>query len=79
MTDQHKLKSAVLVVKPVPEVDGERMLTEWHGGDHLIYRYVDREVYELTCACGEQGVAFFHKDIAPVFDGHLEREREKKT
>jgi hypothetical protein len=69
----HRLLSAVLELRAIPEVDGARMMSEWKGGGPVFYRDVEREIYVLSCSCGEQGMAYTHNDIPAVFNGHLER------
>ena len=68
---EHRIARAELVTRSISEVDGRRMREEWQGGG-LIFHDVEREVYEITCTCGEQGAAFTFEDIPPVFAKHLE-------
>lgn len=66
-------------VRAIPEVDGDRMQAEWHGGPYLM-KNVEREVYVITCSCGESGLSYLEADVQLVFDGHLARlELEAET
>lgn len=68
---EHRIMSAVLVPMMLPEVDMPRMLREWKGGDRLITRDVEREVYSIRCSCGDYGHAFEFSGVQAVFETHL--------
>jgi hypothetical protein len=66
----HAIVSVERKVMAVPEVDGDRMQVEWHGGPYFM-RDVEREVSVVTCICGENGWAYRDEDVPTVFAFHL--------
>ena len=67
---KHEIVSVNREVRAMPEVDGDRMQAEWHGGPYLM-KNVEREVYVIRCSCGEDGFAYQESDAQSVFDAHL--------